>query len=314
MKTRFKRAAAVAAASIMALTGLTACSSIAPPDEVGLYYMEGSLDGYKFSHCYDPGSTTSYTWNNSVVLLPASLRTWKIEESSTDSKKPIQVPSAPQADQPGGVMMNIWTQTNFMLNTFCGTEDNDTNSPIVQFWEKIGRRYQADTVDGWKIMLENTIVTALTTVTANVVREYPADVLVSGVKKPEIQQRISDAFTPELKRLVGGDFFCGPTFDRTKATCPAVEVLLLPVDYANAAIQVARDEKQAAVERASALVAEAEGKVAAAGKTQELYNNPAWVQLELAKLELEKAKACAAAPNCTVVIQGGSGGVNVNTK
>src|SRR5690348_12171207 len=179
-----------------------ACSEIAPPDQVGLYYMEGPIDGYKFDHCFKPGSTTSAKWNNSTVLLPNSLRTWKISEDSNDSKTPIQVPSAPEAQQPSGVMMNVWTQTNFMLNTNCGSDEKDANSPIVQFWEKIGRRYNADQTEGWKDMLNNTIVTALTTVTGSIIRQYPADVLVAGTKKDEIQNKISDAFTPELKRLV----------------------------------------------------------------------------------------------------------------
>lgn len=307
---RSKKILFLALAGIMLAGGLSACSSIAPPDKVGLYYEQGPIEGDHFGHCFNPGTTSSYPINDYTVLLPTSLRTWKISENSTDSNQPIQVPSAPQADQPGGVMMNIWTQTNFMLNTNC---DGGENSPIVQFWEKIGRRYGADQDEGWKTMLENTIVTALTTVTANTVREYQADVLVSGVKKDEIQQKISDAFTPELKRLVGGDFFCGPTFSRESSACPKVEVLLLPVDYANPDIQAARDEKQAAVERAAAVlaeaqgaaaaaVAEAQGKVDAAELLNSLYNNPAWVALQEAQLQYESIAACAQNPNCTIIM------------
>lgn len=303
-----KRLAGVVLAGLLLVGGLSACSEIAPPDAVGLYYMEGPSDGYKFDHCYNPGATTDYVWNNSTVLLPASLRTWKISEDSTDSNKPIQVPSAPQAEQPGGVMMNIWTQTNFVLNTRCGADSKDPNSPIVQFWEKIGRRYQANTDPGWKNMLENTIVTALTTVTANVVREYQADELVSGVVKEEIQQKISRLFTPELKRLVGGDYFCGPTFSRESDACPPVEVLLLPVDYANPSIQQARDEKQAAIERAAAevaaaqgkaaaQVAEAQGKLDAANKLAQLLSNPAWLEYQ----RILAMQECAANANCTIV-------------
>lgn len=314
MKTsRINRVLGIVLGGALLVGGLAACSEIAPPDQVGLYYMEGPIDGYKFDHCFKPGSTTNAKWNNSTVLLPNSLRNWKISEDSTDSKTPIQVPSAPEAQQPSGVMMNVWTQTNFMLNTNCGTNDKDGNSPIVQFWEKIGRRYEADQTEGWKNMLNNTIVTALTTVTGSIIRQYPADVLVAGTKKDEIQQKISDAFTPELKRLVGGDFFCGPTFDRNKTDCPPVQVLLLPVDYANKAIQTARDEKQAAIERASALVAEAQGKVDAANKIGQLYNNPNWVELQKAQNELAEVQACAANPNCTIVI-GGNGAIITSTK
>ena len=80
------------------------------------------------------------------------------------------------------------------------------------------------------------------------------------------------------------------------------------VDYTNPAIQAARDEKQKAIELAAAKVAEAQGKVDAAAKEAELYKNPNWVALELAKIELLKvqaqAEACKQAKTC--VVSGGS--------
>lgn len=302
---RKKRVIATALIGAVLIGSVSACNEVAPPDEVGLYYAQGPIDGNHFDHCYDPGTSTDPVWNNGTVLLPTSLRTWKISEDSTDSKTPITVPSAPEPSQPSGVLVKVWTQTNFMLNTNC---DGGKDSPVVQFWEKIGRRYNANQVDGWKTMLENTIVTALTTVTATVIRQYPADVLVAGSKKDEIQERISELFTPELKRLVGGDFFCGPTFDRHGKDCPPVQVLLLPIDYANPAIQAARDEKQAAIEKAAALVAQAQGQVDAAAKLASLYSNPAWVELQLEQTRLQEVQACASNPSCTIVI-GGNGAI-----
>jgi hypothetical protein len=319
---RLKRAVTLVILAGLGL-GVTACSEIAPPDEVGLYYMEGQSDGYKFDHCYDPGTTDDAIWNNSVMLLPNSLRTWNIAPKGTpgaDSNSAIVVNAAPEDGQPSGVQVALWSQTNFALNTFCGPENNDKNSPIVQFWEKIGRRYYvADNTNGhtqwWQNMLNATIVTALETSSRSVVRGYTADVLVSGAKREEVQSKISALFQTEIKRVVGGDYFCAPTFDRKAPTptCGEVQILLKDVDYANPAIQAARDEKQAAVERATAQVAEAEGKVKAAEKTQSLYNNAAWVQLELAKTQLEMVKACAANPNCTIVL-GADGNVVVGKK
>lgn len=313
-----KRIVLAGLAGLALIGSLAACSSIAPPDEVGLYYMEGPSDGYKFDHCYDPGSTTDYEWNNSTVLLPNSLRTWNIAPQNTpgaDSNSPIVVNSKPEADQPSGVQVSLWMQTNFALNTYCGKDNNDASSPIVQFWEKIGRRYNADQTDGWKAMLSSTIVTALETSARSVVRGYTADSLVSGQQREEVQTKIAALFQEEIKRVSGGEFFCAPTFDRSapEQKCGEVQILLKDVDYTNANIQAARDEKQAAVERAAALVAEAQGKVDAAAKTGSLYNNPAWVELEMAKIKLQQVQACASNPNCTVVITG-AGDVMVGTK
>lgn len=318
MKTKKIRILSVIALSVV-LAGVTAgCSEIAPPDEVGLYYMKGQIDGYHFDHCFDPGSTDKWIANNEVIKLPNSLRTWNIAPNGTpgaDSNTPIVVNAAPEKDQPSGPQVSLWTQTNFSLNTFCGKDNNDKNSPIVQFWEKIGRRYGADNDTGWKKMLSNTIVTALETSARSVVREYTADVLVSGTKREEVQTKISALFQTEIKRVVGGDFFCSPTFDRKTAelVCGEVQVLLKDVDYTNVDIQKARDEKQAAVERAAAQVAEAQGKVQAAAAQDKLYQNKAWIELELAKLKLQQVQACSANPNCTVIL-GADNGVIVNTK
>lgn len=313
---RYIRALAALAAGVVLLGTASACAEIAPPDAVGLYYMEGPSDGYKFSHCYDPGSTDDWVANNSVVLLPASLRTWNIAPQAGDSNTPITVAAAPEPGQPSGVQVNLWTQTNFTLNTFCGPNNDDPNSPLVQWWEKIGRRYKADETDGWKDMLQSTIVTALETTSRSVVRGYTADSLVSGVNREEVQQKIATLFQSEIKRLVGGEFFCAPTFDRKapEPSCGEVQILLKDVDYTNPSIQTARDEKQAAVERAAAEVAAAQGKVDAAAKLGTLYNNPNWVQLQLAEYNLKVAQACAANPGCVVVVGSNGSSVNINTR
>jgi hypothetical protein len=286
-----------------------ACAEIADPDMVGLYYMEGQSDGYKFDHCIDPGKSDDALWNNSVVWLPNNLRTWNIAPQGGDTDRPITVASKPEANQPSGVQVNIWSQVNLMLNTNC---DDGGNSPLVQFWEKIGRRYGADTEEGWKRTLLNTVVPALEKATRVVVRNYSADPLVAGTSLPEIQEAIAREFSTELKRVTGGEFFCGPEFNRATTACPPVQVLVKDVDYTDPGIQQARNDKQKALEQAAARVAAAQGEVDAAAKQRELYDNPAWVQLEKAKIQLEIAKACGQNPNCHMVM--GSDGTIITTK
>lgn len=294
--------------AIAALSGVllftSGCSVIADPDKVGLYYMEGQSDGYKFGHCISPGDSDDAEWNNSVVWLPDNLRTWNIASTGGDTNVPITVASKPEPNQPSGVQVNVWSQTNLRLNTTC----KDKDSVVVKFWETIGRRYKADTDEGWKMMLLNTVVPALEKAKRTVVRNYSADSLVAGTVLVDVQTNVSTEFTNELKRLTGGDFFCGPTFQRGSTNCPPVEVIVKDVDYADPGIQEARNNKQKALEQAAAQVATAEGQVRAAAAQSELYKNVAWVELEKARLQLEAVKACAANPNCTVVL-----GANANT-
>ena len=310
MRNRISRAFIGVLAAVGLMVGASACSEIAPPDQVGLYYMEGQSDGYAFGHCIDPGATDDWIANNSVVWLPNNLRTWNIAATGGDSNVPITVAAKPEPNQPSGVQVNVWTQTNFKLNTSCA---GGKDSPLVKWWESQGRRYSADTEAGWNTMLNNTIVTALTTSTRNVVRGYSADELVAGTRNAEVQADVAEAFLPELKRLLGGDFFCGPTFDRSNGACPPVEVILKDVDYTDPGIQEARNAKVKALEQAAAQVAEAEGKVKAAKAQEALYNNPAWMELELANRQLEAIRACSANPQCTIII-GAEGNVLLGQK
>lgn len=307
--TRTKRTVAAVLVGLGLIVGAAACVQ-APPDQVGLYYMRGDSDGFKFGHCIEPGASDDGQWNNEVFYLPSSLRTWNIAPPNTpgaDSNTPITVAAAAEPDQPSGVQVNLWTSTNFTLNTRC----DGAGSPAVVFWEKIGKRYwDADKTpeksQWWGNMLTATMVTAQETASRSAGRNYTADSLVSGRDREKVQQEIATLYQTEIKRLTGGEFFCSPTFDRTKpdAVCGEAVVLLKDVDYTNPNIQTARDEKQAAIEKAAAAVAEAQGKVDAAAKLQSLYGNAAWVQLQLAQTELDKTKAmaeaCAKAAVCTI--------------
>lgn len=320
MSNRIKAAGlAVLATGALALSG---CSTVAEPDKVGLYYAEGPSDGYKFQECIDPGDTGPAEWNNSVVYLTAAQRTWNIAPEHGDDNKPITVSTKPEANQPSGVQVNVWPTMNFYLNTFC----DEHGGMIKEFWEKIGRRYNADTEEGWRNMLHAALVPVMQKVIQDVIRSYGADELVGNIGgiRAEAQQKISALFTTELKRITGADFFCGPTFNRGSKECPAIEILIKDVDYADPGIQEARNAKQKAIEMAAAKVAEAkgqaeaelakaEGEVAAAKKRGTLYSNPAWVKLQLAEAQLKAIQACAANPQCTIII-GADGNVLINNK
>ena len=301
---------ATALAVVLAL-GLSACATTVDPDFVGLYYAQGQSDGNHFDHCVDPG-TSETEWNNSIIFLPRSVRAWNIAPNSNDQKNPITVASKPQEGQPSGVQVNVWAIANMTLNTDCGKDNK--GGVVNQFWESIGRRYKADTTEGWKNMMEVTVVPALTTAIRNTSRGYTADDLVAnkdGILN-EVQQQVSVLFASELERLAGGKYFCGPDFKGSGA-CTPVQISVVDVDYSDPGIQDARNNKQKALEQAAAQLAEAqgtanakiaaaEGDVKAANAVRSLYNNPAWVKLQLAQKQLEVAQACAASPKCTMVM------------
>lgn len=310
MSNRIKLAAGSSLVAGALLLG--GCSTIADPDQVGLYYLEGSSDGYKFDACIEPGATGDSEGNNSVVYLPTSLRTWNILERNGDSDQAIVVASLPQKDQPSGVQVKVWSQTTFYLNTFC----DQTGGVVKDFWEKIGRSKQADTTEGWRKMLETYLVPPLVKAEQDVIRKYDADQLVGNVEgvRAKAQQEISAAFTAELKRLTGGDYFCGPTFNRSSKECPPIEMIIVDVDLNNQELQDARNEKikqtelaAAALEKAkgeaAALLAEATGKKNAAAEVAKLYANSNWVKLQETILKTQALiEACKVAKECKLIV------------
>jgi len=292
---------------------LSGCSSVTDPDQVGLYYMQGSSDGNKFGHCTKPGQTDDYEWNNEIIYLPASLRTWTINKvDGADSQEPVIVSAAPQDGQPSGIPVKVWSQTKFYLNTFC----DDNGGVVKEFWEKVGRRYGANTEDGWRRMLNDLLVSTLQKVTRDVIRTYPADRLVGNIEgvQTKAQGEIATLFAAELNRMAGGAYFCGPSFNRASKDCPAVELSIIDIDFADDGIQAARNEKQKAVEEAAAklaraqgeaaaLVAEAKGKADAAKELAKLYATPAWVALQKEIIQQQALiEACKVAKECRLIV------------
>lgn len=299
--------------AMVGLLVLTGCSTIADPDYVGLYYMKGTSDGYAFGKCIQPGETGSAEWNNEVIYLPTSLRTWVIDDAAgSDQKEEIVVTAAAQEGQPSGVPVRISTKASFYLNSYC----DSAGGAAKEFWEKIGRRYQADTAEGWRKMLEAEFVPVQKAVIKEEVRKYQADPLIAD--KDGIQGQaakdISARLAVEFNRIAGGQFFCGPTFKRIKPECPPLELLITGVELADKGVQDARNEKQRQLElaaasvakakgEAEALVAKAQGEADAAGKLAALYNTPGWVALQK-QIAAGNAliEACKLAKECKLIV------------
>ena len=325
------------ALSVAAAMVLAGCSTVADPDAVGLFYQKGTSDGYKFLKCVNPGETGPsetelFGDNDELIQLPINARTWTINGMQVlgpdgktmiwapvpgaDSGDEIVVSAKPEENQPSGVQIRVATKTSFRLNTFC-----DSNGGVVrEFWEKIGRRYYvADPVNWWRNMLQAELVPTQQAVIKEIARSYSADPFIANLDGVQgaAQTAISQRLAAEFNRVAGGNFFCGPTFNRASKDCPGLELLILGVEYADAGIQAARNEKVRAIElaaaaletakgQANALVEEAKGKKNAAAEVANLYNSPGWVSLQLQILQLEAVKACAGNANCQMMI-GGNG-------
>lgn len=322
-----KRLCAIALGAAL-LAGTGACATVPDdPDSMGLHYNIGEFDGYKFGKCVPQGTNGDSLWNDEIFWLPTNLRTWTIDDMpdptdaagikrviapGADSSDVTIVSAAPQEGQPSGIQVRVSTKSSFYLNTFC---DKD-GGVARKFWETLGRRYKADTPEGFVAMLNTTLVPVLKAVIKDVVREYKADSLIAneGGIQAEVTRKVGDNLAKEINRLSGGNFFCGNGFVATKPDCPAMDFLIIGIEFADPALQAARNEKAKAVELAAAklaeangiaaaLVAEAKGKKDAANELAGLYNSPGWVKLQQ-QIEQTKAiiEACKAAKECKLFV------------
>jgi hypothetical protein len=293
---------ALAVAGLATVLALSSCGYATPqPDQIGLYYNQGWKEGNNFGHIVEPGtSDDTFAWNDKVVYLPTSLRTWNITpDDGGDQKEPIVVPTA------DGVLVHVWLQANFVLNSNFNDIDGYEGGTIRKFWEEIGRRYEVHTNKGWRNMMLVTVVPALEKATTDTVRAYEADPLVYNTDGiyDEVQEAIGTRFLANLVRLSGGNFFCGPTLVRGSedTECPDPELILRDVDFSNPAIQEARDQRRTEQELAQARLQEAQGHLEAQERLNEAINDPAYLEYLKAQMQLEAAQACAGSESCTFI-------------
>lgn len=306
---------AVAALSLVASTA--ACSTVVEPDNIGLYYTGGSRQGSKFQECIDPGTTGPYPVNDNVYFLPTSGRTWNIAKEGGDTNVPIEAPTKPTKAGAGPVV-KMWVKADFFLNTDC---EKKKGGIVKEFWEELGRRYGAD-IDpaqspeewskdpGWLNMMTNVVVPALLKAVQDISRQYEADPLVYNIGGiwTKIQEDIGKGFTAELIRS-NGQFFCGPSYKRNAGVCDPPTILLSDVDFANAAIQAARDDVRTETERAAARLIKAQSELDYQQKLGALTKDPNYMamrrlelELEKARLQLQAAEACSRNPECTLIV------------
>lgn len=338
---------------------VTGCASRAPANMIGLYYTGGAGENQAFKECIQPGNSGGYPIDDSTFWLPTSLRTWTIAVQGGDSQTPINTGSQPvpltdTAGQPtgrtqAGPEMNVWATATFYLNTDCA---GGHDSPIVQFWEKTGSRTWINghgiAVDGddgegfqedsWRTMLQNTLVQAEAKAVRQESRNYTADDIDANNNGvwTLMERALGPSFNAALRDAVGGDYFCGPQYqrgqdvdwteyvrdgddaqglprfreDRKRGKCPPVQISITDAGFANADIARARADVYAAEQRAKAALIDAQSKADVAAKLGQASANTAYVELQKVQAQLAAAEACRQNPNCTVIIDG-TGGASV---
>lgn len=308
--------------AVVLAVATTGCAQTAAVNRVGLYYDGGPIEGNHFSHVIKPGSGTQVQGiEDSIIWLPTDQRNYIVSKKENEGDvKGADIITVPVK---GGVLFDWEISVYFKLNTH--TNDTKTKGGTLrQFWEQIGKRYHADQNGGWDKMLSVIMRKNIETAMRQKAFDYTPEELYANAEGEasgkedailKIQNDIARSIKDNVNRTVGGEFFCGPKFDRDKPGCPDFEFIINSAEPSDGktrdsfeAQNQSRNNIITAKNNADAAVETARGTAAAAAAA-----SSAATEQYIALLRAQAMQKCAERQGCTLIIQDGSGGnVNVN--
>jgi SPFH domain / Band 7 family len=176
-------------------------------NKIGLHYGGGVIEDKKFKSIIPPGSTNQLIGPGDTVYdYPIDQRSYIIggDGADTDAADEVTVVSK------DNVRLGVRVQVYFTLN-----RDKDV---IKSFHERIGLKTEAYEEDGWNDMLQSYFRPQIDRALAAVATNYNwAELYNNEAKKSAFQAAAAKEFTRLLPAAVGGDYFCGPSYNGNNA-------------------------------------------------------------------------------------------------
>lgn len=269
-----------------------------PVGKVALHYDGGPLEGERFVRVVPPGTGTRfYGFFDRLYELPATQRNYIMSKApDQNASGTAEYVGAPAADR---VMTDWESATYFKLNT--------RPDVVRRFFEQICLKYSCSDLSprgGWDRMLADTFRQQIVAAIQEEARRYTSEEIYANRDTLlAMQAAIGSTLKDRVSQVLGGEFFCGPTFSPETPDCPqfafVIKELTLPANVrdqynANRAALLAVDKAKAEAQSQAALRAAPD-------------LTPRQLEYIRAQAELE----CARRPAC-VFVAGGAGQVEVN--
>lgn len=227
---------------VVALLGLTGCSTSTQPDQVGLAYNDGPFSPRTFDKCIPVSKREVQGPNDVAFVYPANQRTDDFTGGDGADRGPFPIVSK------DGVQMAFPGNLQFLLNTECDT--------LRAFHERIGNRYEAyfdgNESKGWSkkvlpLYIEQPLQSALSAAAS---RHNWRDLYNDPAVRVEVQNAVEESL---------------PTFvnDQTEGTEEFFKnfVLTLQVPQPPDELKAAITQEQTAVAQANSAKAQATAQV-----------------------------------------------------
>jgi hypothetical protein len=176
-------------------------------NEIGLHYGGGIIEDRKFKTIIDPGSTNKQIGpGDTFYVYPIDQRSYIIGGAGADSSAEDEVTVVSKDN----VRLGVRVQVYFTLNR--------DKAVLQNFHERIGLKTDAYTDSGWLDMLQSYFRPQIDRALAAVATNYNwAELYNNEAKKAQFQTAAAKEFTRLLPAAVGGDYFCGPSYNGTNA-------------------------------------------------------------------------------------------------
>jgi hypothetical protein len=230
-------------ASIVVIGGVAAASALTlrrtEANEWGCTFGRGPFDEKGLKGSFPPGSDGTWT-NDDFVTGPSDIRFYIIDEDPATADfggRPIIVPARGSSNEGVGVVqVSVETQVRFVFNErFCEwyIDHGKRSEPL---------RFDGDpaTPSGWNTFLNASmnqkLIEAARPVVAN--QDYislyvNAPIGDEGLAYDVLATRLSENLGRELARDLGGEYFCGPSYQfdgridgKLDDGCPPIEVTI----------------------------------------------------------------------------------------
>lgn len=294
---------------IVVLTLVLSAFKSTPVDKVGLSYTGGPIAGIHFQRVVKPGSGQFFNgFFASLHELPATQRNYIVSKNPQegDRRQPDFIPG-PTKDR---VISEIELAVTFKLNTEPRT--------VRRFYEQLCVKYHCEDLSpggGWDKLLDDNFRQVLENAVQQETRQInAADLNNNQATITRMQSDIASHLKNDFNDVLGGNFFCGPTFDRDHPdVCPdfkfVIKNITLPKDLQDAFTSQQSSAAQIVVKQneASQAKATAEG-VAAQQNAVQGSLTPQYLEY----LKVQAETQCAQRAGCTLVISQGGTSPNVN--
>lgn len=189
-----------------------------PRDQIGISYGGGPVEGAHFQRVVEPGSSLFINgFADKLYLYPVTQRNYIVSRMPDEGDlHGADVVNAPSKDR---IQVGFQIATYFKLNT----------NKLQKFHEQIGLKYGAWEESGWNRMLNDSFRQQIEFALQREARKYEvADIYANADVLLQIQNEVGIALKDNVARILGDQYFCGPTFSGTG--CPDFTFVVKHVD------------------------------------------------------------------------------------